>query len=127
MLELTSACNQGSLATIFTVSPDAAKDTTEQVKDVVKRMDERFRCGEKPEPGHSPMIGKLAFVEGEAAPAVSATLIGILCGLFDYVCAKDPSGDYLVTAIRSGERKFKIGDRIPAKDIHMHQDKDIWK
>jgi hypothetical protein len=22
---------------------------------------------------------------------------------------------------------FKIGDRIPVKEIHMHQDKDIWK
>jgi hypothetical protein len=127
MLDFTSACYEGILATVFTFVPETNKDMSAQVQETVARLDERFRCGEKPAPGHSPMLGKLAFVEGDPPAPVFAALVAVAVTLFDYVCAKQPEGDYVVTAARSGAGPFKIGDRIPAAGIHLHQDKDIWK
>jgi hypothetical protein len=115
------------LATIFTVTPEAEKDVSQQVREVIKRMAERFRCGDKPEPGRSPMLGKLAFIEGEPAPAVLTALAGTLSGLFDYVCAKGSNDNYIVAAVCSDEGNLKIGDEIPVQEVHRHHDQDIWK
>jgi hypothetical protein len=125
MLTIKEARFKDNLASVLllTVGSQPMPEVLAAVKATIQ---ERFRCGDSPREGRSPMLGKVVFIKtGDAAlhPAALAALSQELVGLFDATCVQVSPDEYVVATLNEGSRcGCKLGEVISVFDVKEHAD-----
>jgi hypothetical protein len=125
MLTIKEATHRGNVVSVFHLTPGEGllQDTLSQVK---AKLDDRFRCGEDPRAGHSPLLGRVAFIhtnEVELHPAALVALSHGLADLFDVICVQDGPEHYVVSVVSERTKlSYSLGECIPIGDVKEHRD-----
>lgn len=125
MLTIREASYKGNVASVFLLAP-GSESIGETLKQVRETMRQRFRCGESPREGHSPMLGKIAFVKAGAGPLHPAAIAGLtheLGGLFDVIGIQSGLQEYVIAAVNEASPcGCTLGQTIATSDVKEHVD-----
>jgi hypothetical protein len=124
MLEIREGTYNGHTISIFWVT-QGVEPIGEVITTVKSRMAERFRCGDQPTAGHSPLLGKVAFIRTALFqhPAALVALTNELSSLFDAICVQVSPDTYVASVVKEGSQcGCKLGMAIPASEVKDHID-----
>ncbi|MGB0128693.1 MAG: hypothetical protein WBP72_13730 [Rhodocyclaceae bacterium] len=88
------------------------------------RMDERFRCGDSPRPGHTPLVGEVAFIKTKAsdAPAALIALGHQLSSLFSVVFVQSGPDAFVATVVNARSSSgISLGEVVSLTALREHE------
>jgi hypothetical protein len=125
MLSIKEATHKGNVVSVFHLTPGEGP-LAESLLEVKSKLDDRFRCGEAPREGRSPLLGRVAFVHTGEATLHLAALVALSQGigaLFDVICVQDGPEYYVVSVVSERSRlNYSVGDCIPIAEVKEHRD-----
>lgn len=122
MLEIKEAMFKGKPASVFVLDRCEAAPARD-LSEIAARLRERFRCGDSPRPGHTPLIGQIAFIRASAqAQPMLAALTHELGSLFDAICVQADAQRYIVSVARPGLSTCALGEAIAVSEVKEHAD-----
>jgi hypothetical protein len=123
MLSIKEGMFRGKPVSLFQLEPDN-RPVGEQVVALKTRMEARFRCGDSPRPGHTPLVGDAAFIKTAASdpPAVLIALGHELSSLFSAVFVQSGPDSFVVAAANAPSASgISLGDVVPLSVLREHE------
>jgi hypothetical protein len=124
MLTIGEAGYKGKPVSVFWVT-QGTESIAEVIQGIRERMQERFRCGDQPTAGHTPLVGNVAFIKTGlfGHPAALVALTNELTCMFNTICVQVSPESYVVSILKpSASAGLKLGDVIPAVEVKEHAD-----
>lgn len=123
MLSIKEGMFRGKPVSLFQLEADE-RPIGEQVVALKTRMEARFRCGDSPRPGHTPLVGDAAFIKTAASdsPAVLIALGHELSSLFSAVFVQSEPDSFVAAAANvPSVSGVSLGDVVPLSEVREHQ------